>query len=190
MRSNSKIIIVSVLCVFSIISCTSDKPEGKPDSEPEPIAQVQTIKLQKSEISETLSVYGTVLPWPDKLQTISVPYTSRIEKLEVNEGQLVQQGDVLLTLKPGEDAVLQLIRRQTAPDIKDSYGLGFAVGADWCGHGGAHATNMQIDRQRGLVLVWMVQHNGFPGNGGKSQDAFRQAALAAFAPWQESAMKP
>ena len=108
MRSNSKIIIVSVLCALSIISCTSDKPEEKPDTAPEPIAQVQTIKLQKSEISETLTVYGTVLPWPDKLQTISVPYTSRIEKLEVNEGQLVQQGDVLLTLKPGDDAILQL----------------------------------------------------------------------------------
>ena len=108
MRSNSKTIFVSVLCALGVISCTSDKPEEKPETAPGPIAQVQTIKLQKSEISETLSVYGTVLPWPDKLQTISVPYTSRIEKLEVNEGQLVQQGDVLLTLKPGEDAVLQL----------------------------------------------------------------------------------
>jgi CubicO group peptidase (beta-lactamase class C family) len=81
-----------------------------------------------------------------------------------------------------EDAVLQLTRRQTAPDIKDSYGLGFAVGADWCGHGGAYATNMQIDRRRGLVFVWMVQHNRFPGNGGKSQEIFKQAALTAFAP--------
>jgi CubicO group peptidase (beta-lactamase class C family) len=81
-----------------------------------------------------------------------------------------------------EEAVRQLTSRQTAPDIKDSYGLGFAVGTDWCGHGGAYATNMQIDHRRGLVLVWMVQHNGFPGNGAKSQDAFRQAAIAAFAP--------
>ena len=108
MRSNSKVIIVSVLCALGIISCTPDKPEEKPETSPESVAQVQTIKLQKSEISETLSVYGTVLPWPDKLQTISVPYTSLIEKIQVNEGQLVQQGDVLLTLKPGDDAVLQL----------------------------------------------------------------------------------
>jgi CubicO group peptidase (beta-lactamase class C family) len=79
-----------------------------------------------------------------------------------------------------EDAVKQLTSRQTAPNLKDSYGLGFAVGPDGCGHGGAYATNMQIDRRRGLVLVWMVQHNGFPGNGGRSQDAFKQAAVAAF----------
>jgi len=81
-----------------------------------------------------------------------------------------------------EDAVKQLTSRQTAPEIKESYGLGFSVGADSCGHGGAYSTNMQIDRRRGLVLVWMVQHNGFPGNGDKAQDAFKQAALAAFAP--------
>ena len=108
MKSNSKTIILGVLCVLGVISCTSDKPEEKPETVPEPIAQVQTIKLQKSEISETISIYGTVLPWPDKLQTISVPYTSLIEKVQVNEGQLVQQGDVLLTLNPGADAVLQL----------------------------------------------------------------------------------
>jgi len=107
MRSNSKTIIVSVLSALCAISCTLDKPAEKPETEPEPIAQVQTIKLQKSVISETLSVYGTVLPWPDKLQTISVPYTSLIEKVMVNEGQLVQQGALLLTLKPGDDATLQ-----------------------------------------------------------------------------------
>ena len=37
---------------------------------------------------------------------------------------------------------------------------------------------MQIDRKRGLVLVWMVQHNGFPGDGGKSQEAFKRAVSA------------
>lgn len=81
-----------------------------------------------------------------------------------------------------EEAVRQLTSRQTAPDIKESYGLGFAVGTDWCGHGGAYATNMQIDHRRGLVLVWMVQHSGFPGNGANSQEAFRQAAIAPYAP--------
>ena len=32
-----------------------------------------------------------------------------------------------------------------------------------------------------VVLVWLVQHAGFPGEGGKAQDAFKRAALAAFA---------
>jgi len=108
MTSNSNKIVAGMLCALSIIGCTSDKQKEKPETAPEPIAQVETIKLRKSEISETLTVFGTVLPWSDKLQTISVPYTSLIEKVQVNEGQLVQQGDLLLTLKPGDDAALQL----------------------------------------------------------------------------------
>jgi CubicO group peptidase (beta-lactamase class C family) len=108
--------------------------------------------------------------------------------LLVDEGRVNLDDPVEKYLPEFKDQMLtveqdrQLTSRQTAPGIKDSYGLGFAVGTDWCGHGGAYATNMQIDRRRGLVFVWMVQHNGFPGNGAKSQDAFKQAAIAAFAP--------
>jgi CubicO group peptidase (beta-lactamase class C family) len=100
--------------------------------------------------------------------------TARFCQMILNGG--VCDGQRLLSA----EAVKQLTSRQTSPDIKDSYGLGFAVGTDWCGHGGAHATTMQVDRKRGLVLVWMVQHNGFPGNGGESQAAFKQAAADLF----------
>jgi RND family efflux transporter MFP subunit len=37
-----------------------------------------------------------------------MPYTSRIEKILVNEGQSFQKGEVLLLLKPADDANLQL----------------------------------------------------------------------------------
>ncbi len=75
-----------------------------------------------------------------------------------------------------EAALKELSSRQTGKMLKDSYGLGFAVDADGFGHGGAYATNMRIDRKRGLVTVWMVQHAGFPGNGSQAQGAFRKAA--------------
>jgi CubicO group peptidase (beta-lactamase class C family) len=75
-----------------------------------------------------------------------------------------------------EAAIKELSSRQTGKEIKTSYGLGFSVDGDGFGHGGAYATNMRIDRKRGLVTVWMVQHAGFPGNGGQSQGAFRKAA--------------
>jgi CubicO group peptidase (beta-lactamase class C family) len=79
-----------------------------------------------------------------------------------------------------EAAVKQMTSRQTAPGIKDSYGFGWAVGEGWAGHGGAYATNMTVDFKRGLILVWHLQHAGFPGEGGKSQDAFKKAALGQF----------
>ena len=37
-----------------------------------------------------------------------------------------------------------------------------------------------VDTKRGLVYVFMVQHAGFPGNGGQSQGVFRKAAEAKY----------
>jgi CubicO group peptidase (beta-lactamase class C family) len=80
-----------------------------------------------------------------------------------------------------EAALAEMTRRQTDPSIKESYGLGWAVGNGSFGHGGALATNMNIDTRRGLITVFLVQHAGFPGDGGKSQAAFRKAAESRFA---------
>ena len=79
-----------------------------------------------------------------------------------------------------EEAVKQMTIKQTGDAVKDNYGLGLSVGGGSFGHGGAFATNMTIDTKRGLVLVWMVQHAGFPGDGSKSQAAFRKAAEERF----------
>jgi CubicO group peptidase (beta-lactamase class C family) len=79
-----------------------------------------------------------------------------------------------------EDAVAQMTRRQTGDAVDKSWGLGWDTGGGTFGHGGAHATNMTIDPKRGLVLVFMVQHAGFPGNGGESLGAFRKAAVERF----------
>jgi CubicO group peptidase (beta-lactamase class C family) len=79
-----------------------------------------------------------------------------------------------------EAAVAELTRKQTPEALKDGYGLGFAVGGDSFGHGGAYATNMNVDTKRGLVTVFMVQHAGFANDGGKAAGAFRKAAEDTF----------
>ena len=99
---------------------------------------------------------------------------SRFYRMLLNGGQL--DGRYYLS----EAAVHEMTKRQTPPEFKDSYGLGFSVGGTMFGHGGAYSTNTTADMQKGLILVWLVQHAGFPGQGDKSQEAFRQAALAAF----------
>jgi CubicO group peptidase (beta-lactamase class C family) len=76
-----------------------------------------------------------------------------------------------------EAAVKEMTKRQTGPNIKEDWGLGWSRGGNGFGHGGAHATNMWIDAQRGLITVWMVQETGgFPGKGGEAQGAFNKAA--------------
>ncbi len=75
-----------------------------------------------------------------------------------------------------EKAVNEMATRQTGEWIKDSYGLGWAVGEGWLGHGGALSTNMTVDHTRGLVTIWLVQHAGFPLDGDQAQGAFVRAA--------------
>ena len=77
-------------------------------------------------------------------------------------------------------ALKELTSRQTPAELKESYGLGLNVGTDSYGHGGAQATGMEVRPKDGLVLVWMVQHQGFPGKGGQAQGEFKKAAVKEF----------
>jgi CubicO group peptidase (beta-lactamase class C family) len=99
-----------------------------------------------------------------------------------------------------ESAIRQMTATQTGDILNQGkgeggYGLGWSTerklrGGEGgghgavngpCGHGGAYSTQLWIDPQRGLVLVFMVQHNGFPGKAGaKIFPGFKKAALAAF----------
>lgn len=77
-----------------------------------------------------------------------------------------------------EAAVAEISQRQTPASVNNSYGLGFALGTDWFGHGGAHATNLEIYPARARALVWMVQHARFPGKGKEAQGVFKDQILA------------
>ncbi len=67
------------------------------------------------------------------------------------------------------EAIAEMTKKQTRPDVKEGYGLGWSVGGNSFGHGGAYSTDMHVDRDRGLILVWLVQHAGFPGDGGAAR---------------------
>ena len=80
-----------------------------------------------------------------------------------------------------EAAVREMTTRQTGAGIQENYGLGWNTGDGTAGHGGAHATNMTLDWQRGLITVFLVQHAGFPNDGANSLSAFHAAAIATYA---------
>ncbi len=76
-----------------------------------------------------------------------------------------------------ERAVKEMTKRQTAPHIQESYGLGWAGNNDSSGHGGALSTNLNVNFQEELVTVFLVQHAGYPGRDGpKIYPAFIDAA--------------
>jgi CubicO group peptidase (beta-lactamase class C family) len=65
-----------------------------------------------------------------------------------------------------ESSVRQMTTKQTGDAVKQSYGLGWSTEGKTFGHGGAYATQMAIDPARGLIVVFLVQHAGFPGRDG------------------------
>jgi CubicO group peptidase (beta-lactamase class C family) len=79
-----------------------------------------------------------------------------------------------------EAAIKQMTSKQTPEPVKDGYGFGWSVNGTSVGHGGAYATDLSIDGKIGLITIYMVQHNGFPGDGGKAKGAFMDAARAQF----------
>jgi len=78
-------------------------------------------------------------------------------------------------------AVAEMSKRQTPPELDKSYGLGCAVSPEGFGHSGAMATNMDIDKKRGLATVYLIQQQGFSGKGGSASGEFRKAARDEFA---------
>lgn len=78
------------------------------------------------------------------------------------------------------EALKTMTSKQTGDAVKDGYGIGWSTNGMTFGHGGALATNMTIDPQRGLITVFLVQHAGFPGDGNKSHGAFVKAANDTF----------
>ncbi len=97
--------------------------------------------------------------------------TARFARMLLNRGELA--GHRYLS----EAAVAELSKRQTPASLSNAYGLGFAVGPDWFGHGGAHATNLEIHPGKSRGFVWMVQHAGFLGEGKEAQGVFKTQFL-------------
>ena len=137
---------------------------------------------------------GTGLEALDISQLAQLPLTSRLRHAVPAGGLFSTAADVSrfcqMILNNGvfngkryvsEAAVKDMTTRQTGSGIEENYGLGWGLGDGTASHGGAQATNMIIDWPRGLITVFLVQHCGFPNDGAKSQTAFRDAALAAYA---------
>ena len=92
-------------------------------------------------------------------------------RMMLNGGEL----DGRLYLTP--DAVREMTRKQTPQPVENQYGYGWDTSDGKFGHGGALSTNMTIDPKRGLILVFLIQHEGFPGDGARAQEVFKSAAI-------------
>jgi CubicO group peptidase (beta-lactamase class C family) len=127
-----------------------------------------------SGVQYPLTAHTNRYPMPAGGLFSSAADLARFYQMLANNGQL--DGRRYLS----EATVEQLTSKQTPDSVPNTYGFGFSTGGERFGHGGAYSTNSYFDRKHGLILIWLVQHAGFPGEGRKSQEAFRRAAVSSF----------
>ena len=132
------------------------------------------VDFQITQLRYPLSDRTRRFPIPGGGLFSTAPDTARFCQMLLNGGEL--NGRRYLS----EAAFRELTKRQTPASVKESYGLCFSVSADSFGHGGAQATTMEVRPGKELAIVWMVQHAGFPGEGGMAQGVFRNWALERF----------
>ena len=71
------------------------------------VAPVKIAPINKGTIVKEITVYGTIVPAAGAVQTVSVPFESRVRRALVAEAQQVSQGDTLLEIEPSPDTNLQ-----------------------------------------------------------------------------------
>lgn len=92
-------ILALSIIVFIVIWMSSGSSQAN-DEETikavEKVAKVQVVKLVAQDIKKTLSFYGK--SQPDKLAKVSARQAGEVEKIYVEEGQFVEQGQLILEL--------------------------------------------------------------------------------------------
>lgn len=78
----------------------------------EPVARVKTAAIRTGTIEEILTVYGEIVPAPGSLQSVSVPFESRVLRVMVNLGQDITQAEPLVEIEPSPDTYLKLRQAQ------------------------------------------------------------------------------
>jgi RND family efflux transporter MFP subunit len=104
---------------------TAEKPESKsegesasaqPAEDEKPVVPVTTTALARRTISETVTVYGTVVTQPGEVRALSVPFESRVTRILVAPGQPVSPGTEVAQVESSPDALVALQEAKNAVD--------------------------------------------------------------------------
>jgi membrane fusion protein (multidrug efflux system) len=86
-------------------------PEGPP------VVKVKITRVERQQMEETLTAYGSVVAALGETQVISEPFESRVVRVLVRPGQTIACGDPLIEIEPSPDTLLQL---DVARDNRDT----------------------------------------------------------------------
>jgi membrane fusion protein, multidrug efflux system len=77
------------------------------------VASVEVTPINIGTVAQEITAYGTIVPAAGAVQTVSVPFESRVRRILVTEAQQVSQGDALLEIEPSPDTKLQAEQAQS-----------------------------------------------------------------------------
>lgn len=107
---------------------------GRPAAPAEVTAAVRTSPVEEGTVSRTAVAYGSVVPSPDGLRSLGVPFECQVERVAVSEGQAVVRGAGLLWVTGSPDARLALAQARadalaaeaTLKQVRQRHALGLA----------------------------------------------------------------
>ena len=77
----------------------------------------------------------------------------------------------------------QAVHEMASPQLGNPhYGLGMVTDGNRVGHSGAYSTDSCFDKEHGLIMIFLVQHAGWPKGGEHILSVFQKEALDSFAP--------
>jgi membrane fusion protein (multidrug efflux system) len=130
------IVVITMLLLVAIWRLALvENPETSASEAQGPVAQVQTAPIREGVMTAYITSFGSVIPAPGALQSVSVPFQSQVVKIMVGNGQKVNRGNNLLEIKPSPDTLLQLeaaqqdldTARETLKDVEGRFALKLAT---------------------------------------------------------------
>jgi len=108
------LLLLALACVFFAyrVGRSHGVAEAAGLAESAPLAEVSAavavVPIKNGTVTRAVEAYGSVVPAPGALFTLSVPFDCRVDQLLVSEGQAVSKGTLLLSVSGSPDAKLAL----------------------------------------------------------------------------------
>ncbi len=108
--------ILLALALATTACHPSGSSEEKEEEKVKATATVETEKLAKGTITETVTAYGTVVAQSGELEGVSVQYECKVVRLLVSAGEPVKEDHELIEIEPSPDTKLQLAQAESAAE--------------------------------------------------------------------------
>ncbi len=104
------VVAIGVAILWFVTGRSGGAPSGATDASQNatPVVPVHLGYVRRSQIQETITVYGTVVAQPGETRIVSVPFESRVGRLFVTAGEQVKPGTPLVEIGPSAASRLQL----------------------------------------------------------------------------------